>query len=150
KDIKDRYDNNPKTYLDDMIGMTKTVWQSEARNWTYCDPSKKIENNPWSDATNLLMTICPMEWAKASNALVCSLVWKDYDSLRDYSLDYFDAMTGEKHQFLVQKLIAMSGIRMAAVLNEIYDPPTRNIERLRLQMEDEIIQRPKQRLVKQD
>lgn len=56
------------------------------------------------------------------NALDCTYVWKDYSPTRDYSTDYFKQVTGPATQFLVQKLLAMAGIRMAAVLNEIYDP----------------------------
>lgn len=104
--------------------MTKTVWQSEVGNWTVCDPSENIGDNPWSSSTKLLSHVCPMEWARFANKIDCSLVWKDYDPLRDYSRDYFDAVTGKENGFLVQKLITMSGIRMAALLNEIYDPPT--------------------------
>ncbi|KAG0366430.1 S1/P1 nuclease [Gamsiella multidivaricata] len=124
KDIKDRYDNDPKAYLDDLIDMTQTVWQPEAANWTYCDPTKNTEDNPWSGSTDLLTSLCPMEWAKDMNKVDCSFIWKDYDPLRDYSTDYFEAATGEKNGFMVQRFIAMSGIRMAAILNEIYDPST--------------------------
>ncbi|KAG0252032.1 hypothetical protein BG011_007255 [Mortierella polycephala] len=122
KDIKDRFDNNPKAYLDDMIDMTRGYWQPEAANWTYCDPAKNAADNPWSEHTKAITTLCPMEWAKEMNKLDCSIVWKDYDPLRDYSADYFEDATGPAHGYLVQKLIAMSGIRMAAILNQIYDP----------------------------
>ncbi|KAK3811903.1 MAG: S1/P1 nuclease [Benniella sp.] len=120
KDVKDKYNNDPKAYLEDMIGRTKTVWKDQAANWTVCDPSKRIEH-PTTDA---LTTLCPLEWATFMNQLDCTYVWKDYDSSRDYSSDFFDTVTGEGSEFLVQKLMTMSGIRMAAVLNEIYDPPT--------------------------
>ncbi|KAK5809964.1 S1/P1 nuclease [Linnemannia elongata] len=123
KDIKDRFDNNPKAYLDDMVNMTSNVWLPEASNWTYCDPEKNQGDNPWSESTKLITKLCPMEWARDMNQLDCSFVWKDYDSLRDYSGEYFEGVTGEKNNYLVQKLIAMSGVRMAAILNEIYDPP---------------------------
>ncbi|KAF9271362.1 hypothetical protein BGZ74_006134 [Mortierella antarctica] len=63
-----------------------------------------------------------MEWARVINLLNCQYVWKDYDEHRDYSQDYFETMTGEDNGFLVQKLIAISGVRMAAILNQIYDP----------------------------
>ncbi|KAF9116498.1 hypothetical protein BGX27_002170 [Mortierella sp. AM989] len=123
KDIKDRFDNNPKAYLDNMIEMTTTVWEQEAKNWTYCDPSENTGDNPWSGSTTVLSTLCPMEWASFMNSLDCTYVWKDYDSSSDYSSEYFDNVTGEKSDYLVQKLITMSGVRMAAILNEIYDPP---------------------------
>lgn len=107
-----------------MIAMTKTVWKSEADKWTVCNPSENIGDNPWSNSTKGLLHVCPMQWARYMNGLTCSLVWKDYDPRRDYSLDYFVAATGKANNFLVQRLITMSGIRMAAILNEIYDPHT--------------------------
>ncbi|KAG0209440.1 hypothetical protein BGX28_010323 [Mortierella sp. GBA30] len=122
KDIKDRFDNNPKAYLDNTIEMTSGIWQPEASNWTYCDPDKNIGENPWSESTKFISTLCPKEWARFMNQLDCTYVWKDYDPARDYSQDYFETVTGEANGYLVQKLIAMSGIRMAAILNQIYDP----------------------------
>lgn len=138
KDIKDRFDNNPKAYLDNMVDMTNNVWLPEASNWTYCDPEKNQGDNPWSDSTKQITKLCPMEWARDMNQLDCSFVWKDYDSLRDYSGEYFEGVTGEKNNYLVQKLIAMSGVRMAAILNEIYDPPVpHSMNPLKEELKDE-------------
>lgn len=106
-----------------MIDMANNFWQPEAANWTYCDPEKNQGENPWSVTTEVISKLCPMEWARAMNQLDCTFVWKDYDATRDYSQEYFNKVTGEANGYLVQKLITMSGIRMAAVLNQIYDPP---------------------------
>ncbi|KAG0084528.1 hypothetical protein BGZ92_009800 [Podila epicladia] len=46
-------------------------------------------------------------------------LWADNPAKR---LRQYKSMTGEENGFLVQKLIAMSGVRMAAILNQIYDP----------------------------
>ncbi len=105
------------------MNMTNGVWQPEASNWTYCDPDKNTEDQPWSEGTKTISALCPMEWAREINKLSCAYAWKDYDPERDYSQDFFEAVTGETNGFLVQKLIAMSGTRMAAILNQIYDPP---------------------------
>jgi hypothetical protein len=101
-------------------------------------------DNPWSASTDGLTKLCPLEWATTFNSLGCSLVWKDYDSLRDYSTDFYESVTGEENNFLIQRLIAMSGMRMAAILNEIYDPETPlsdskryRIERMKEQKKDE-------------
>ncbi|KAI8597639.1 S1/P1 nuclease [Dissophora ornata] len=123
KDVKDRYDNNPKAYLDDMIDMTHNVWLPEANNWTLCDPAENPSDTPWS-GTELPTALCPTEWARVMNKMDCTFVWKDYDPNRDYSTDYFETVTGEENGYLVQRLIAMGGVRMAAILNEIYDPST--------------------------
>ncbi|KAF9319086.1 hypothetical protein BG003_009887 [Podila horticola] len=125
KDIKDRFDNNPKAYLDNMIDMTLDVWQPAASNWTVCDPDKNQGDNPWSSSTaQLAHLLCPKEWSRAMNELDCAFVWKDYDESRDYSLEYFERVTGPENKYLVQRLMAQSGVRMAAILNGIYDPPT--------------------------
>ncbi|KAF9306467.1 hypothetical protein BG003_001029 [Podila horticola] len=121
KDVKDRFNNDPKAYLDNIVDMTSGVWQLEASNWTFCDPDKNQEAHPW-ESTKLITSLCPIEWARDMNQLNCQFVWKDYDEDRDYSQDYFETMTGKDNGFMVQKLIAMSGVRMAAILNQIYDP----------------------------
>ncbi|KAG0306464.1 hypothetical protein BGZ98_002344 [Dissophora globulifera] len=118
------YGNNPKAYLDDILDMTKGVWQPEASNWTLCDPAENTGDTPWSGNGNALTTLCPMEWARVMNKIDCSFIWKDYDPNVDYSGDYFENATSEKNGFMVQRLIAMSGVRMASILNEIYDSPT--------------------------
>ncbi len=56
------------------------------------------------------------------NKLNCQYVWKDYNPLHEYSTHYFEAMTGAGSEFMVQKLVAMGGVRMATILNQIYDP----------------------------
>jgi len=111
-----------------MIDMTRGRWQPESANWTYCDPDQNQGDNPWSSSTALLEHLCPKEWALAMNQLDCAIVWKDYDATRDYSLEYFEKVTGPENEFLVQRLIAQSGVRMAAILNEIYDRPTQESE----------------------
>ncbi|KAG0338875.1 hypothetical protein BG004_007044, partial [Podila humilis] len=145
KDIKDRFNNDPSAYLADTLALAAgQYWKPDALNWTDCtsiissssssskeNASDVQEKNPWSDTLKGLKTICPIEWARAMNALDCTVVWKDYSLTRDYSTDYFQHVTGPNSQFLIQKLLAMSGIRMAAVLNEIYDPhpPARSCRR---------------------
>ncbi|CAO3563819.1 unnamed protein product [Mortierella alpina] len=120
--VEDRFNNDPKAYLEDIVDMTNGRWQLEASNWTYCDPSNNQGSHPWIGDTKSIASLCPIEWAKDINKLNCQYVWKDYDPHRDYSKHYFETMTGAGNEFLVQKLIAMSGVRMATILNQIYDP----------------------------
>ncbi|KAF8923858.1 hypothetical protein BGZ58_002445 [Dissophora ornata] len=121
KDVADRFNNDDQAYLDDTVNLAKTHW-TDVSTWTYCDPTRNNFQNPWSTTTNSLKTLCPIQWAVDINALDCSYVWVDYSATRDYSTDYFQTVTGSSSDFLVQKLLATSGVRMAAVLNEIYDP----------------------------
>ncbi|KAF9288897.1 hypothetical protein BGZ68_010430 [Mortierella alpina] len=122
KDIKDRFKDDPQAYLDDILKLAKTLWQAEAKTWTVCDEGQNDIKNPWLNVTSEIKTLCPIQWATVANALDCTYVWKDYSPTKDYSAEYFQNVTGPKTEFLVQKLLAISGIRMAAVLNEIYDP----------------------------
>ncbi|KAF9357128.1 hypothetical protein BGX34_009528 [Mortierella sp. NVP85] len=119
KDVEERFGNDPLAYLDDTIKLAKTHWK-DASTWTYC--GKTVTNNPWSKTTKSLKTLCPAQWAKDANALDCLYVWNDYSETRDYSTDYFQKVTGSSSDFLVQRLLAIGGVRMAAILNEIYDP----------------------------
>lgn len=123
KDVKVRFNNDSKAYLENIVDMTSGIWKLEASNWTHCDPDMNQAAHPWKESTKSITSLCPMEWARVMNLLNCQYMWKDYDKHRDYSQDYFESMTGEDNGFLVQKLIAISGVRMAAILNQIYDPP---------------------------
>ncbi|KAF9108447.1 hypothetical protein BGX27_008343 [Mortierella sp. AM989] len=120
KDIKERFENDPQAYLDDTLKLAKTHWKDSSA-WSVCDPAK-IEKTPWSDVADTIKTLCPIEWAAAANALDCSYVWVDYSATRDYSTDYFKNVTGPASDYLVQLQLAKAGVRMAAILNEIYDP----------------------------
>ncbi|KAF9896457.1 hypothetical protein BX616_007416, partial [Lobosporangium transversale] len=123
KDIKDRFNDDPQAYLDDIIKLAKTYW-SDASTWTACDPIKNADasKNPWASTTKDIKTLCPIQWAMDTNALDCTYVWVNYSSTRDYSTDYFQQMTGPQSNYLVQRLLAQAGIRIAAVLNEVFDP----------------------------
>ncbi|KAG0223547.1 S1/P1 nuclease [Mortierella sp. GBAus27b] len=120
KDIQDRFNDNPQGYLDDTLKLAKTHWK-DASTWSVCGSSRSTKN-PWSKDTDSIKTLCPIQWATEANALDCSYVWKNYSATRDYSTDYFQQMTGSSSDFLVQRQLAMAGVRMAALLNELYDP----------------------------
>ncbi|KAF9974585.1 hypothetical protein BGZ73_001983 [Actinomortierella ambigua] len=133
KDVKENFDNDPKAYLDDMMEKTQSVWMPGAVNWTVCDPDNEEElrggkdgkSNPWSDSINdgVALHLCPKVWAGHMNSLVCKYVWKNYNGAEhDLSKEYYERATGAEDGFLVRKLIAMGGVRMAAILNAIYDP----------------------------
>ncbi|KAG0233481.1 hypothetical protein BGW42_007438 [Actinomortierella wolfii] len=133
KNIKDNFEDDPTAYLDDIMEKTSTIWFSNVANWTVCDPNndeeqkggKDSKNHPWSDtiSTELSAHLCPKIWTREMSSLVCSYAWKDYvDTEADLSQEYYERATGADHNYLVQRLIAQSGVRMAAILNTIYDP----------------------------
>ncbi|KAG0268673.1 hypothetical protein DFQ27_006041 [Actinomortierella ambigua] len=147
KDIKDNFDNDPKAYLDSIMELTTTFWAPSA-NWSTCDPdviANELVDNPWatalqpsspssSSSTNhhkhtVLHHLCPKAWAREMNALACEYAWEGYHQGRNPSEDqdmseghYFDRATDRDHGYLVRRLLAMSGVRMAAILNAIFDP----------------------------
>ncbi|KAF9360609.1 hypothetical protein BGX26_008594 [Mortierella sp. AD094] len=128
QDVQNRFNNDPQAYLDDTLNLAKTYWQ-DVSSWTVCDSTLR-QKNPWSATVDSVKTLCPIEWASTTNALDCSYVWVDYSAKRDYSTDYFQTVTGESSNYLVQMQLAKAGIRMAAVLNELFDPSSSKKRRL--------------------
>ncbi|KAG0052944.1 hypothetical protein BGZ83_001870 [Gryganskiella cystojenkinii] len=124
KDIQDRFNNDPSAYLADTLQLIRSspVWSSESSKWSVCDSDLNKVANPWSTTTNELQTVCPIQWAYTQNQQDCIYIWKNYSPTTDYSGQYFQSVTGPANGFLLQKWLATAGIRMAAMLNEIYDP----------------------------
>ncbi|KAF9200305.1 hypothetical protein BGZ49_009478 [Haplosporangium sp. Z 27] len=120
QDIANRFNNDNQAYVDDTLNLAKTYW-TDVSTWTNCDASL-LEKNPWSSVVDSVQTLCPIQWAKQANALDCSYVWVDYSATRDYSTTYFANVTGKSSGYLVQQQLAKAGVRMAAVLNEVFDP----------------------------
>ena len=76
-------------------------WSDEIPSWTVC----RTVNG----------TICPDEWAGDVEPINCSNVWygiEENDDLRD---DYYNA-----NYVITEQLLAKGGLRLAAVLNEIF------------------------------
>lgn len=106
-------------------------WVDEIDSWTSCNASQ----TPISDSQVYFgLTLprtddgvaCPFYWAKPMHALNCDIVWpKELDD--DYSppieLDtpaYSGRIANER---ILQKLFAMGGIRLAAILNSLFGDP---------------------------
>ena len=124
KDIQDRFNNDPSAYLSDTLSLlqTSSVWTSESSTWSVCDPSQNTDENPWSATTDTLKSVCPIQWARFMNQQDCVYIWKNYSATKDYSGAYFQSVTGPANGYLLQKWLATAGIRIATVLNEIFDP----------------------------
>ncbi|KAG0238652.1 hypothetical protein BGW41_008126 [Actinomortierella wolfii] len=150
KDIQDNFDKDPKSYLDNIMEMTTSFWSPGSQNWTLCDPATiqdELADNPWAtdlqnpaflpssshhddniinnnNINSVLHHLCPKAWAREMNAMACKYAWYGYLGPEgDHSQgEYYDRATGSDNGFLVRQLIAKSGVRMAAVLNAIYDP----------------------------
>jgi hypothetical protein len=88
-------------YLAEIEGRMATEWRDEIPGWTVC--------------RNASGTICPDEWAADIEPINCSNVWVDIEEGDDLRDPYYNA-----HYVITEKLLAQGGLRLAAVLNEIY------------------------------
>ncbi|GJJ69972.1 hypothetical protein EMPS_02321 [Entomortierella parvispora] len=124
KDIEDRFNNDPSAYVADTLSLihNSSVWSSEMPTWTACDSSLNNVQTPWSTTIDTLKTVCPIEWATTQNQQDCTYIWQNYSPTKDYSTTYFQSVTGPANGYLLQKWLAAAGVRMATLLNEIFDP----------------------------
>lgn len=70
--------------------------------------------------------MCPYFWAKPIHALNCEIVWPpalDSDDHEPIELDTPEYAGRIAKEMLVERLLAMAGIRTAAVLNTIFGDP---------------------------
>ncbi|KCV68859.1 hypothetical protein H696_04277 [Fonticula alba] len=100
-----------ESYLSLALHRIETEWSHEIANWLYC-PRRDGSGVPL-----LVPTACPEFWASQANSAHCDLpdVWggvKPNDKLGDDY--YFD------NRDTVMRGIAMAGLRLAAILNEIF------------------------------
>ncbi|CAG8663816.1 13394_t:CDS:2, partial [Racocetra persica] len=124
-------------YLNYILHLMKTTWRGELRSWTFCqdfelapqscDPNQfhfTSENVSSEHFTVLSMDqnlsqslACPEFWAIPINELNCRVVYNGYESGLDLSNGaYYDRIVNGK---VMEKLLAVAGIRIAAVLNTI-------------------------------
>jgi len=88
-------------YLEEIERRLAEDWSEEVPNWTKC----QAQNT----------TICPDEWAAEIEPINCSNVWDGIEEGDDLGDEYYYA-----NYILTEKLLAQGGLRLAAVLNEIF------------------------------
>ncbi|KAF0508688.1 nuclease I [Gigaspora margarita] len=126
-------------YLNYIINLMLTTWRKELASWTICDEDFKLSSdlplsspnqlyfsstNESSDHLSLLMnqkisfsTACPEFWAAPINKLNCQVTLNGYDPNLDLSIgEYYERIVNGK---VIEKLLAISGFRIAAILNTI-------------------------------
>ncbi|KAG9096212.1 hypothetical protein FRC06_008905, partial [Ceratobasidium sp. 370] len=108
-------------------------WKDQIDSWTGCP---QIQSNtegqemfrtrpPFEDPVDV--PVCPYHWAEPSHQMLCDFVWRaDLQGVKDpknvtYSIElntpeYAGRVRGEK---MVEKQLALGGLRLAAVLNEV-------------------------------
>ncbi|CAG8817615.1 37342_t:CDS:2, partial [Gigaspora margarita] len=126
-------------YLSHIIHLMKTTWHHELSSWTFCQEDFEISTEFSSSPNQFHFTstnvsseyftvlsmdqnisqsvACPEFWAIPINELNCRVVYNGYKPESDLSIGtYYKRIANGK---VIEKLLAISGIRIAAVLNTI-------------------------------
>jgi nuclease S1 len=106
-------------------------WSDDLLSWASCPSASQATSNPNQQPLRIPTTdddtVCPYFWAKPIHALNCAIVWPpamDSDNHPPIELDTPEYAGRIEKEMLVGKLLAMGGIRTAAVLNTIFGDPT--------------------------
>lgn len=102
KTIDEDYNGSENNYIQGIIRDISGKWSSEVPSWIAC-----------SDRST---SICPDEWAETIEPINCSHCWKGVQLNMELGGAYY-----EDNKEMVRKLLAMSGVRLTAVLNELFD-----------------------------
>jgi len=119
----------------------KTVWKQEVPEWVVCNKEvttfekETRESNAFGNNNQIQLGLnsqleensslkkqspsvsCPEFWVIPLNKLNCQVVWKDYKPDTELSEGiYYERI---KRTRIVEKLLAVAGIRIAAVLNSL-------------------------------
>lgn len=84
------------------------TWKQEQTTWPECP----------EDASGNDTAPCPEYWAEQMTHLNCDVVWNGYDAHTELSDgEYYDRV---KESLIVEKLLVMGGVRLAAILNTVF------------------------------
>jgi hypothetical protein len=95
--------NSISNYIEYLMKKISNEWSSEIAYWLICPSYQHIPN----------YFICPDDWAKQIVSLNCDHVW--HNTTYELSDSYYDY-----NKDIVGKTLAMSGIRLANLLNNIF------------------------------
>ena len=116
--------------------LIKTTWKNEVKNWVICkdDYDVNFEDNYNSNMNNQIHfnnnnnnrksrknddnIVCPEFWMISLGSLNCELVWKGFDPEKDLSVGKYYKKIDKLN--VIGKLLAIAGIRMAAILNTLF------------------------------
>ena len=106
------------------------AWADDIFSWARCPSAPLTTSNPVQHHLGIPPTdddtVCPYFWAKPIHSLNCEIVWPpamDADNHPPIELDTPEYAGRIEKEMLVGKLLAMGGIRTAAVLNTIFGDP---------------------------
>ncbi|KAF9525760.1 S1/P1 nuclease [Crepidotus variabilis] len=109
-----------------------STWQSDTVGWLGCGSSTSSGDTDFISTQQDVMTagvtidpdtpfVCPHFWAQPIHQLNCDIAWiPDFDDKKIDELDtpaYFGKI---EKQFVVEKLLAQGGIRLAGLLNFVF------------------------------
>ncbi|GBB95156.1 hypothetical protein RclHR1_02490011 [Rhizophagus clarus] len=136
-------------YVKHIVNLMKTIWKQEVTEWAVCNEEMEYifeketqelfksdlmlfeKNNKqthfgvnlrqkketYSLKKKQTSVSCPEYWAVPLNRLNCQVVWNDY--VPDTELSEGEYYERIKRTRIIEKLLAITGIRIAAVLNSL-------------------------------
>jgi hypothetical protein len=116
-------------------GLNKT-WAGEVESWIQCpavarggnSDDQTVLQSQWQPSDTDDEAVCPWYWASPIHQLTCDWVWPKKLEQPPYNkpqgplleLDTKDYAGKITDEWVVEKLVAMGGIRLAAILNVIF------------------------------
>ena len=115
----DDFNNDQEKYLDYLLKKIKGEWANETDSWLACRniPLRIQSNSDLFQATassTYSSPVCPEQWAIGINKVDCTNVWYEFHEGKELSGAYY-----QKNKEVIDKLIAMGGVRLAAVLEYV-------------------------------
>ncbi|KAI8924932.1 phospholipase C/P1 nuclease domain-containing protein [Entophlyctis helioformis] len=140
KRIRNNFGGNKETFAKFLVNEIITTWKDEIRQWTDCStspspapsPASGVESSSSSSSSSpssvwpslshaslgAVLPVCPEKWARYANIVNCVHVWPEYKRKFDMSGKYY-----EKNILVAEKMLAQSGVRIAALLGAISSLP---------------------------
>jgi len=110
-------------------------WAREVESWIKCpvidppppggDPDGQIViRSNWQDSNGDTRSVCPWGWATPIHKLTCKWIWpKEVDEgkpLVQLDADWYGGRI--TREWVVERFLAMGGLRLAAILNSVFAP----------------------------
>ncbi|CAJ0866608.1 3049_t:CDS:2 [Entrophospora sp. SA101] len=106
-------------YVDHIIKLMKTDWKNEVKNWVICKNDTKLNYSDANSVVNFNLDENKLKyWAISLESLNCKFIWKDFDQEMDLSDGEYYKTIDELN--IIEKLLAIAGVRMAAILNTLF------------------------------
>uniref|UniRef100_A0A0D6R1R3 Aspergillus nuclease S1 n=1 Tax=Araucaria cunninghamii TaxID=56994 RepID=A0A0D6R1R3_ARACU len=100
--MKDFYDNSLEAMIEDIQRNITDIWSNDVPTWEKCSTDDLV---------------CPVKYAQESISLACKWAYKDAEDGSVLEDDYFLSRLP-----IVEKQLAKGGVRLAAMLNRLFDP----------------------------